>query len=38
VKQERYCGVMRDHRCVAVAFHHDKGDLMVSVLMEDLPA
>ena len=35
VKQEQYCGIMRDQRTVAVAFHHDKGDLMVSVLMED---
>lgn len=38
VKQERYCAVMRDHDCVAVAFHHEKGDLMVSVLMEAAPA
>lgn len=38
VKQERYCVVMRDHHCVAVAFHHDKGNLMVSVLMEAPPA
>ena len=38
VKQERYCGVMRDRRCVAVAFHHDKGGLLVSVLMEGLRA
>jgi hypothetical protein len=38
VRQERYCGQMRDRRSVAVAFHHDAGNLMVSVLMEDCSA
>lgn len=37
VRQEQYCALMRDDRSVAVAFHHDAGNLMVVVLMEAPP-
>jgi len=34
IAQERYCGQMRNRRSVAVAFRHDSGEIMVSVLMQ----
>jgi CheY-specific phosphatase CheX len=34
IARERYCGQMRNRHAVAVAFHHDAGEIMVSVLME----
>ncbi len=36
VRQELYCGQMRNIHSVAVAFHHKAGNLMVSVLMQAL--
>ena len=33
VESESYCGQMRNKYSVAVAFHHDAGDIMVSVVM-----
>ncbi len=36
VARERYCGAMRNRHSVAVAFRHDAGEIMVSVLMQVL--
>ncbi|HEX3893303.1 MAG TPA: chemotaxis protein CheX [Terracidiphilus sp.] len=33
IAREAFCGRMRDRHTVAVAFHHEAGDIMVSVLM-----
>ena len=37
IAHERYCGQMRDRHSVAVAFRHDSGEIMVSVLMHAAP-
>lgn len=34
VARERYCGAMRNAQSLAVAFRHDAGEIMVSVLMQ----
>jgi chemotaxis protein CheX len=36
VTRQRYCGATRNRDSVAVAFRHDAGEIMVSVLMQAL--